>query len=164
MAFDAFLKIEGGPAVKGEATADGMKDAIDIYSFSWGASNPSALGQGGGMAAGKASLSSFNVMKKTDLASGPLFQACCAGQHFDKLTVTLRKAGGDKPVAYLIYEFGEVLVDSIQWSGSAGGDDVPTESVSFAFSKVKITYSSQSAKGGQASTTGGSWDMRTGKK
>ena len=35
------------------------------------------------------------------------------------------------------------MVESIQWSGSSGGDDTPTESVSFAFAKVKVTYSKQ---------------------
>ena len=37
------------------------------------------------------------------------------------------------------YTFTDVMVDSIQWSGSPGGDDVPTESVSFAFAKNSRT-------------------------
>ena len=32
------------------------------------------------------------------------------------------------------------MVESVQWSGSSGGDDTPTESVSFAFAKVEIDY------------------------
>ena len=39
MAFDTYLKIET-PDVAGEATATGFEGQIEIYSFSWGASNP----------------------------------------------------------------------------------------------------------------------------
>ena len=43
------------------------------------------------------------------------------------------------------------MVESIQWSGSSGGDDTPTESVSIAFAKVKISYSKQAdATGAEA--------------
>jgi type VI secretion system secreted protein Hcp len=162
MAFDAFMKFEGGPKVEGESKQKGFEKQIDIYSFSWGASNPSTVGQGGGGGAGKVSMSSFNVMKKTDLASAPLFQTCCSGDHFDKATVVLRKAGGAAQLDYLKYEFDEVYVDSIQWSGSTGGDDTPTESVSFSFGKVTITYKEQTPKGTGGGTTGGTWDIRTG--
>ena len=48
---------------------------------------------------------------------------------------------------------------SIQWSGSSGGDDSPTESVSFAFAKVLISYSKQDeAKGTMAPAGTASWD------
>ncbi|HWA59195.1 MAG TPA: type VI secretion system tube protein Hcp [Gemmatimonadales bacterium] len=143
MAFDAFLKFE--PDVPGEATAKGFEGAIEILSFSFGAAN-SINPIGGGSGSGKASLSEFNVMKKTDIASATFFQNCCKGKHFDKATVSFRKAGGEQ-VVYLTYEFEKVFVSSIQWSGSTGGDDVPTESASFAFKKVTITYNSQTDAG-----------------
>ena len=44
---------------------------------------------------------------------------------------------------FLKYDFTDVMVESIQWSGSTGGDDTPTESVSFAFAKVAIDYFKQ---------------------
>ena len=67
MAFDAFLKIDG---VNGEATRKGFEKQMEILSFSWGASNPSTIGAGGGGGGGgKVSVSSFNVMKKSDAAS-----------------------------------------------------------------------------------------------
>lgn len=143
MAFDAFLQFE--PEVPGEATAKGFEGAIEILSFSFGASN-SINPIGGGSGSGKAHMSEFNVMKKTDIASATFFQNCCKGKHFDKATVSFRKAGGEQ-VVYLTYEFEKVFVTAIQWSGSTGGDDVPTESASFAFKKVTITYSSQSDAG-----------------
>jgi type VI secretion system secreted protein Hcp len=61
-------------------------------------------------------------------------------------------------MVYLTYEFEKVFVTSIQWSGSSGGDDVPTESVSFAFKKVTITYNSQAETGEEAKPQVGVYD------
>ena len=94
MAFDSFMYFTGGdPAIKGETTDNTYKskNAFEIYSFSLGASNPVTIGSGAqGMGAGKVSLSSFNVMKKTDNASPTLFKACCTGTHYPQATVVLR--------------------------------------------------------------------------
>jgi type VI secretion system secreted protein Hcp len=155
MAFDAFLQFE--PALAGEATATGFEKAIEIMSFSFGASN-STNPIGGGSGSGKAILHDFSVMKKTDIASCTFFNNCCAGKHFDKAIVSFRKAGTVQ-VVYLTYEFEKVFVTSIQWSGSSGGDDVPTESASFAYKKVTITYNSQTEGGEAAGPQVGTWDM-----
>ena len=158
MAFDSYLEIKG---VKGESTAKGMEGKIEIYSFSWGASNPVTIGPGTeGAAAGRVSISSFNLMKKTDTASATLFLKCCEGKHFDEATVTLRKATGDagqKP--FLVYKFTTVYVDSIQWSGSSGGDDQPTESVSFSFAKVEMEYYKQDEKGNLKKEANATYDL-----
>jgi len=153
----------GAPEVKGESTDKQYKDekAFEIYSFSFGASNPSTIGSGGtGGGAGKVSISSFNIMKKTDSASPDLFTNCAKGQHFETAHVSLRKAGGEALV-YLKYDFEEVFVDSIQWSGSAGGDETPTESVSFSFGKLSISYHPQKTKGGEGEMIPATWDIRT---
>ena len=144
MAFDTYLAI---PDIPGEAT--GMPGAIEIYSFSWGASNPVTIGSGsGGISAGKVSVSSFNIMKKTDKASAKLFLHACTGTVIPEMTVTMRKqTGAGGQAAFLVYKFKEAYVESIQWSGSTGGDDSPTESVSFAFAQVNITYSGQDDSG-----------------
>ena len=162
MSFDTYMKISS-PDVEGEAMAKDMDKYIEVYSFSWGASNPTTVGPGSsGLSAGRASVSSFNVMKKTEKSSPNLFAACCGGQHYAKAEVILRKAtgvdGGQKP--FLKYTFEDVMVESIQWSGSTGGDDTPTESVSFAFAKVKIDYYKQDEKTGAMTSAGNaSWDL-----
>jgi len=166
MAYDAFMWFTGGePTPKGETTDETYKGkgAFEIYSFSWGASNPVTIGSAAtGAGAGKVSLSSFNIMKKLDKSSPVLFHACCTGSHYATANVALRKAGG-KAMEYLTYVFTEVFVESIQWSGSSGGDDMPTESVSFAFGKVDIKYFPQDEKGGQGTAVPASWDLRANK-
>lgn len=160
MAYDTFLKIET-PNVAGESTASGFTGQIEIYSFSWGASQPVTIGSGTtGAGAGKVSLSDFSIMKKQDKASPLLFQACCKGQHYGKFTFTFRKAG-TKPIVYLEFILEEVYVSSYQLSGSSGGDDAPTESVSLAFGKVTYNYYPQLSTGGQDKVVPASYDLRT---
>jgi type VI secretion system secreted protein Hcp len=160
MAFDTYIKIAD---IEGEATAKGFEKQIEIYSFSWGASNPTTVGPGSdGLSAGRASISSFNIMKKTEKSSAKLFQSCVSGKALDSALVTMRKAGGDAgQEAFLTYTFTNVMVESIQWSGSSGGDDSPTESVSLAFAKVEIEYKAQDDKGKMAVSGQASWDQTT---
>ena len=150
MAYDAFMWFEKNTIdVEGETADDTYKakKAIEIYSFSWGMSNPVTIGSASsGAGAGKVSISSFNIMKKADAASAALMKCCMAGEHITKAHVVLRKAGGSA-LEYLKYDFEEVYVDSVQQSGSSGGDDTPTESVSFAFGKFTYTYQPQDKTG-----------------
>ena len=158
MAFDTYVELTG---IEGEATAKSFEKKIEIFSFSWGASAPVSIGPGSsGISASRVSISSFNVMKKTDVASPKLFKACCTGDHINKMTVSMRKqtgAGGQE--VFLIYTFDEVMVESIQWSGSSGGDDTPSESVSFAFGKVTVEYKTQDKTGKLAAGTPVVWDI-----
>jgi type VI secretion system secreted protein Hcp len=160
MAFDTYLQIA---TVDGEATATGNEKWIEIFSFSWGASNPTTVSPGSsGLSAGRVSVSSFNIMKKTELSSAKLFAACCGGQHFETAKVQMKKAtgidGGQK--VFLEYDFTDVMVESIQWSGSTGGDDTPSESVSLAFAKVAIKYYQQNTGTGAMEVKGNaSWDL-----
>jgi len=158
MAFDTYVELTG---IEGEATAKGFEKKIEIFSFSWGASAPVSIGSGSsGISASKVSISSFNMMKKTDVASPKLFKACCTGDHITKMTVSMRKqtgVGGQD--AFLIYSFDNVMVESLQWSGSSGGDDTPTESVSFAFAKVTVEYKTQGKDGKLVAGTPVVWDV-----
>lgn len=160
MAWDAYLTVEG---VSGESQREGHEGEIELISFNLGAHNPSGVGTGKGGGTGTVSLSSFTVIKKTDASSAELFQHCCTGEHFPTAVLTMYKSGGGAgALAYLVYEFEEVFVDDIQWSGSEGGDNIPIESVSFSFGKIIITYTEQNADGTAGGDHMGSWDVRMG--
>lgn len=156
MAWDAYLDLEG---VSGESQRQGHEGQIEILSFNFGAMNPTSIGVGKGAGVGTVSLSTFNVTKNFDASSAEIFAHCCKGEHFPSATLTLYKAAGDKALPYLVYEFEEVFVESVNWS--AGGD-VPIEQAAFAFGKVTITYSEQAADGTKAGDHVGSWDVRLG--
>lgn len=159
MAFDAYLDLEG---LEGESERKGHEKQIEIFSFSFGASNAGSI-QGGttGAGVGKGMVSSFNCMKTTDTTSPVIFQNCMQGKHWPKASVTLNKSGGEASLPFLKFEFKEIYCSSIQWSGGAGGDDRPMESVSFDFGACKITYTQQDEKGAAAKVPTGSWNVRT---
>jgi type VI secretion system secreted protein Hcp len=159
MAWDAFLILDD--TVKGESRRAGHEEQIELISFSFGASNPASIGVGSGGGSGTVSLSSFNIMKKTDASSVGMFKACCLGQHFPTASIELYKSGGDA-LLYLKFDFEEVFVDNIQWSGAEGGDGVPLESVSFSFGKVEVTYTKQAPDGTADGDFVSSWDIRAG--
>jgi type VI secretion system secreted protein Hcp len=159
MAFDAYLKLD---TITGESTDTNFAGCMEIFSFSLGASNPVTIGSAsGGGGGGRASLSGFNFMKKTDSASPLLYQTCVTGAHLATGTVSLRKAGGTALV-YLTYGFKVIYVDSIQWSGSAGGDDTPTESVSLTFGCLTVDYQPQDNTGKPSGgAKHGGWNQQT---
>lgn len=160
MAYDVFIKIAG---IEGEATRKGFEKAIEIYSFSWGATNPSSIGTGTtGHGSGKVSISDFNIMKKSETSSAKLFQHCCSGTPIPSVSVHFLKAGGEESVEFLKYTFTDCVVSSLQWSGSSGGDNQPTESMSLAFAKVEIEYKQQGTKDAKGSNKGmAAWDITT---
>lgn len=168
MAYDAFLTFDPGDAVKVEGeTSDsvyGPKKAIAIYSFSWGLSNPSTGGHGGGMSAGKVSVGPLSIMKRVDTASAALASLCSTGGHQSKATLTVRKAGGKVgQVEYLVYTLGEIFVESYQISGSSGGDDYPTESVTLACGQISFDYKMQKTDGTLDAAKHFGWDQTTNK-
>lgn len=158
MAFDTYLKIEG---IEGEATAKGFEKQAEIMAFSLAASNPTSVGShGSGLAAGKVTLSPINLQKRSDKSSASLFAACCKGRHFPTAELSVRKATGEGGQgAYLVYKLTDVMVESIQWSGSSGGDDTPMESLTLAFRKIEIEYKAQGADGKLVVAGQAAWDV-----
>src|SRR6266852_5605448 len=122
MAMDIFIKIGD---LKGESVDEKHKDEIQVLSWSWGMSQSGTTHAGPGGGAGKVNVSDINVTHHVDAASPNLVMACCTGEHFDKATLTMRKAGGTA-LEYVTLEMQEVIVTSVSHSGSAG-DDMLTE-------------------------------------
>jgi len=135
MAVNAYLIIDGVP---GPSTS--LDKAIDIMSFSFGASNSAVFGpgaSGGESRAGRADVSHVNIMKVTDKTSPQLFENCVTGDYIKSVDIQYFKAMGNKQEVYYKIHMENVIITSVQISGS---NENPTESVSFAFSKVKVSY------------------------
>jgi type VI secretion system secreted protein Hcp len=163
MAFDTFLYLD---SVKGESQDSKFTAWIEISSFSMGATNPATIGSAtGGSGGGKVSLSPIHVQKQTDSASPQLFQMCCTGQHFKTANFCMRKAsGGASALVYYQYDLQEVYIESIQWSGSSGGTDTPTESVSLTYGAINVTYTPQKVDGTAGSAVIAGWDVKANAK
>ena len=135
MAVNAYLIIDGRPGPSTSKT-----DAIDILSFSFGASQTSTIGvgsSGGESRSGRANLSDVSVMKVVDKTSPLLFDDCVTGNYLKKVDIIYDKPMGDAQEEYYKIHMEDALITSIQHSGS---NENPMESVTFAFSKIKVSY------------------------
>jgi type VI secretion system secreted protein Hcp len=157
MAFDSFIKFQGGPTpIVGESQDSVYKGAFEIKEFSFGAETTLNITSAtGGAGAGQATFKEFKVKKQTDSASPLLLQCLGTGDHYSLVQLFIRKSGaaagaggkgGKSGKAYLVYAFGMVAVKSIDWSGQ-DGDDVPTEEVTFEYGEMFVSYWQQQASG-----------------
>ncbi len=135
MAVNAYLIIDGRPGPSTSKT-----DAIDILSFSFGASQTSTIGvgsSGGESRSGRANLSDVSIMKVVDKTSPLLFDDCVTGNYLKKVDIIYDKPMGDAQEEYYKIHMEDALITSIQHSGS---NENPMESVTFAYSKIKVSY------------------------
>ena len=156
MAVDFYLKLDG---ITGEATDSNHKDEIQLLSFSWGGSQVTSVAGTGGSGAGKVDLSDLSIMKHLDKSSSQVFKAMISGTHIKTGTLTAVKAGANgKPFLKLSLE--ELFVTSLQTSASS---EVPTESVSFSYNKIKYEYWTQNDQGVLTATGAVTYNLKENK-
>ena len=153
-----FLKVRG---VTGETADTKHKGEIEVVSWSWGLHSPTSIGTG--QAVGAVSVNELRIVKRIDLSSVTLMRFLRdnatiepgdLGNHVTaSALLTVRKAGdGGSQFEYLRIELDNVRVTSSRVEATQGGGltDKPEvlESVSFTFSKVRVSYTPQSSTGG----------------
>ena len=158
-AVDYFLKIEGIP---GESQDHKHKDEIQIESWSWGETQSGAHGHGGGGGAGKVSMQDFHFVMKVNKSSPKLLLACANGEHIKSALLTCRKAGKEQQ-EFLKYKFSDLLISSYQTGGSGGSDIVPTDQISFNFTKIEVEYYTQKPDGGVVLGAKAGYDVKLNK-
>jgi type VI secretion system secreted protein Hcp len=152
MALSAFLEV---PTVTGESIKKGMEKKIELIAFNWGGSNSRTIG-GSGQSGGVVALHDLSITKELDMSTAPLLKLMTTGKHFDGLKLFLRKQTGDgKPETYATYTLNTVFVTSINHSGAQGGQDRPTENVTFAYGDAMLEYGQQQHDG--SLKVGASW-------
>lgn len=161
MAIDMFIKIGD---IKGEAQDSDHKDEIDVLSWDWSMNQSGSSHVGGGGGSGKVSVEDLTVEKYVDKATPNLMMACSNGSHYKDATLTVRKAGGKKPLEYIVVTMEDVLVTEVNTGGNSD-DDRLKERVRLNFAKVKYDYQPQKPDG---SKDGGQikygWDIAQNKK
>jgi|ERR1700721_2928442 type VI secretion system secreted protein Hcp len=155
MAVDFFLKLD---SIAGESVAAGHTDEITLLSFSWGGNQVSSVSGTGGSGAGKVSLENIHVMKYYDKSSPLLFKSLISGTHIKTGVLSACKSGvtGGKP--FLKVSFEELFVTNLSVSGSS---EIPAESVSFSYNKIKVEYSTQDEKGILTAVAAVSYDLKS---
>ncbi len=154
MAVNAYLIVDG---VTGPSTS--KTGAIDILSFSFGASNTSTYGAGASgkeAKAGRVDFQNLTIMKVLDATSPILSQHCWSGDILKKVYILYDKPVADKQEDYFRIYLEDALVTSIQNSGS---NENPTESISFAFQKVEVAYKPENDDGTLGGTIAKGMDL-----
>lgn len=144
MAFDTFLWIDG---LDGDSSDAEHKNWIEISAYNLAATQAVSrtASSAGGATVGRVYLSHFSVVKRVDIATPKILEACCAGQHFKKIVMSVHRANGEKQ-KFLEIVFEEVIITGIH-SGNifdAAASSFPEEVVWFDYAKVNIVYSQQS--------------------
>jgi type VI secretion system secreted protein Hcp len=155
---DLFLKIEG---IEGESNDAKHKGAIELESWSWGATQHGTHANGSGGGGGKVAMQDFHAVMKVNKASPRLMLACATGDHIKKATLICRKAGKEQQ-EYLKLTLTDVLVSSFQ-SGHNTGGLVPTEQFSLNFARIEYEYKEQKSDGSLAAPTKAGYCQKTGK-
>ena len=154
MSIDCPLKLDG---VQGESTHAKHKDEIQLYNWSWGASNAANI-SGGGMAVGKGQAQDLHFTKKYDRASPNISKNCISGKHFKDATISMSIAGGSQE-DFLVIKLKEAYITSHQVTAGAGGE--VTDSVSMAYADIEYAYKPQKPDGSLGGEVKFGVDQRT---
>jgi type VI secretion system secreted protein Hcp len=161
MAIDAYLQIGD---IKGESQDDKHKGWVEVTNVSWGVTQPRAttVSTAGGHTSGRADVQEVSFDKLADIASPILFQTCAAGKTIPTAKLEFFRADGDGArVKYFEIELSNVMISSVHPNSGAGG--LISEKVHLASSRMKVTYTQQSIRGGSQGSTTGGWDSAANK-
>lgn len=181
MAFDAYMQFQDskGAYIAGESQVVIVGDlnsiekdlnqanVFEIDSFGIDIEQVLNIGsQSSGIGAGKVNFTPYKISRKSDKASPIFFKMCCAGTHFSKVSLYLRRAGGadigtgaiDSGHTFLRFDFALIGIKTISWNG-ADGDESPKEDIEFEYGAVQIQYLVQAMSGTMAGgAIQGSWN------
>jgi type VI secretion system secreted protein Hcp len=166
MAVDAFVQFgKGGAAgvdIDGETLDREMSKMkprpFDITDWSFSISQKVNMGSAsGGAGAGKVEFDEFNITKTVDKSSPSFLAALCTGSHFETVTLMMRKAGAAKGASgaiFLKFDFKMVFCTGVDW---AHDEEAPTETLTFQYGALQVTYKKQNKDGSLGADQTGSW-------
>jgi type VI secretion system secreted protein Hcp len=146
---DMYLRLESkkSGAVKGESNVIGHVEEIELNDWSW------AMTGSGGLSAGgrgrRTALGEIRFSKGPDRATTGLMSMMDTNDEVKTAVVTVRKAGANPPVDYLVVTVSKGRITSYSIGNRAPGDPELVETFSIAFEKIQIEYAPQGKTGGK---------------
>lgn len=124
-------------SIKGDVTAAGHEQWIEVNSFQWGVGRgiSSPTGASAERESSAPSVSEIVVTKPTDMASTNLLNEALQGEGQD-VTIDFCKTDKGNLSVYLSYKLSNTMISGYSLS-SAG--DRPLESLSLNFTKIRMT-------------------------
>jgi len=134
------IVLKFGKEIKGDSTASGFEDQIQLTSLNFNTSRNIVLPKGTGTreSAGL-HISEISCTKDFDIASPELFMQSVSGDSLEKASFTYLQTDNDgKPQAFLVVTLQDPIVTNYHHSASPGVR--PTESFSLNFTEIKLEY------------------------
>lgn len=153
MAQDIFLHLDG---IKGESQDAQHPNEIEVDSWHWKIYQDSNMMAGSGGGVPKATVQDLVILHQIDRSSPNLMTFCLYGKRIKRAVLTMRKSGG-LPLDFYIITMEDVVISSVEPSGSAGGY---YEQLSLSFAKIKQEYVVQNSIGGSSGMVTGAFDIR----
>lgn len=140
---DLYLHVQTRTAgkVKGEATAEGFVDDIELLGWHWGLTSSS--GVGATAKTSRRAYTAFEVTKRIDRATTALMSALQRNDEVKQLRLAMRRAGAAEP--YFTIELGKGRVTALRHVAGPDGGDI--EHVAFTFVEVDCQYRVQQRDG-----------------
>ncbi len=141
---DVFLSVQTKRAgkLKGESQSIDHKDEIVVHGWNWGLSASAALGSA--QATGRRSYKNLTVTKRIDSSSTALMSVLATNDEVKEAKLAMRKAGEGQRDFFTV-KLSNARVHSYDIECGESGDAV--ERVTFAFTKVDVSYELQSGAG-----------------
>lgn len=155
-ALEMYLEIDN---VKGEVTADGHVDAIEVLAWSWGVKSSVSVTPGQPRKLGPTEVQDLSATKYQDLASAPLLLGVLRGDRFPSATLFVVKQSLSNPKTVLRIKMTDVLITSVS-TGGAGGEERLTENITLNFATVEFRYEASGPHDGEIGEA--RWDIQNG--
>src|SRR5918911_2684837 len=146
-----YLKYGG---LEGPVTTEGFQKWIECNSFQWGVGRAIGTGARGSLSRehSEPTISEITITKTTDKASTKLLLEALAGKLDTKVTIKFTTTVKNQVETFLTYETENT--GPSHYSLGSGGD-MPMETLTLNFTKIKMTFKPMEAGlSGQADTVG----------
>jgi len=149
------LVMKMDPEIRGTCSLEKYAGMLELLSFSHGV----AMQITGDISntertSGRPNHQDFTITKYLDEASPKLNEACCKGDTFKTVEITVGRNDKGTVIPLIKYTLKNVVLSSISVGG--GGGDKPVETVTMNYNQITWDFHAQKAEGEQVKT---SWDV-----
>lgn len=146
------------PDIPGTCSLKDFTNQIELLSFSHGV----AMQVTGDMSneertSGKPNHQDFTVTKYMDKSTPKLNEACCKGDNFSEVKVTVGRNDKGAVIPLIVYTLKNVVVSSVSVGGGSG--DKPVETTTLNYNHITWDFHVQSDSGGESGHVDAKWDL-----
>lgn len=155
-----FMQYEG---IKGNVTAEGYADHIDVQSMTFGVGRGISMDPGNlaNREATRPSISEITVTKLMDNSTTSLFKESVTGSNGKLVKIKFVRTGADKVNEFMNYELEDCLVSG--YNVSSNGDSQPIETITLSFAKILINHTDNDATNKSGSPARVGYDLSAAK-